>query len=227
MTGIKTGKREEGGVDYGGIMRGPIVNRAGLRAACYTIWCITTALSEPVATILPLPQCLVLTRWRLWCQTAVLLRGRLEAGDTASSPTENSSLNKYTNLAPCCYGNLLVEFHHRHSDLPVGHTPTSPWLAERRPQRPPWLVTCSLSASLRSSSRLISSSLRWGPFSCCLTISRSFLCCWEREGGDREKRDERRCEVCAADSLLTGKACLFFILCKDLEKGNKGSGSAG
>lgn len=43
-----------------------------------------------------------------------------------------------------------------------------------------WLVTCSLSANLLSSSRLISSSLRWGPFSCCLTISRSFLCCWER-----------------------------------------------
>ena len=45
-----------------------------------------------------------------------------------------------------------------------------------------WLVTCSLSANLLSSSRLISSSLRWGPFSCCLTISRSFLCCWERTG---------------------------------------------
>lgn len=44
-----------------------------------------------------------------------------------------------------------------------------------------WLVTCSLSANLLSSSRLMSSSLRWGPFSCCLTISRSFLCCWERK----------------------------------------------
>lgn len=61
------------------------------------------------------------------------------------------------------------------------------------------LVTCSLSAILLSSSRLISSSLRWGPFSCCLTSSAAaFLCCWEREG-DRKQRNEHGDSACAEE----------------------------
>lgn len=117
------------------------------------------------------------------------------------SPTENSSLRKYTNLDPCCYGNPLVEFHHQ-SNLAGGHAHTSTdWLtAALHLLR---LVTCSLSAILLSSSRLISSSLRWGPFSCCLTISRSFLCCWER-GGDRKQRNEQRACACAEELTCSG-----------------------
>lgn len=66
------------------------------------------------------------------------------------------------------------------------------------------LVTCSLSAILLSSSRLISSSLRWGPFSCCLTISAAaFLCCWER-GVSGNKRNEHRDSACAEEL-----ACLW------------------
>lgn len=83
----------------------------------------------------------------------------------------------FTTSATCAL--LLV-------DTPTLHTD---WLIAT-PHRP-WLVTCSLSAILLSSSRLISSSLRWGPFSCCLTISRSFLCCWERGATGKEKWTER------------------------------------
>lgn len=149
-------------------------------------------------------QCLPLQVMQFWCQALVLARG--ETGnsirDAESSPTENSSLNKYTNLDPCCYGNLLVEFHHHsyfQSDA-GGHAHTPHPIGWLRPLVPLWLVTCSLSAILLSSSRLISSSLRWGPFSCCLTISRSFLCCWEREKGNgRKNRNEQRPYVCTGE----------------------------
>lgn len=74
------------------------------------------------------------------------------------------------------------------------------------------LVTCSLSAILLSSSRLISSSLRWGPFSCCLTISRSFLCCWERRvTGKREMSTEAMfAQGNHMDSLLISKLSFVF-----------------
>lgn len=69
-------------------------------------------------------------------------KGRLETTQAAqraeSSPTENSSLNKYTNLDPCCYGNLLVEFHHQgyFYCFAAGHTHTLRWLADCRPTSP-------------------------------------------------------------------------------------------
>lgn len=69
-------------------------------------------------------------------------KGRLETTQAAqrveSSPTENSSLNKYTNLDPCCYGNLLVEFHHQgyFYCVAAGHTHTLHWLADCRPTSP-------------------------------------------------------------------------------------------
>lgn len=65
--------------------------------------------------------------------------GRLETTQETqraeSSPTENSSLNKYTNLDPCCYGNLLMEFHHQSSFYRVasGHTHTQRWLVDCSP----------------------------------------------------------------------------------------------
>lgn len=106
---------------------------------------------------------------------------RLETEKHRAHP-QKTHLSKYTNLDPCCYGNPLMEFHHQH----CRHAHLSPdWPRAALPLQ--WLVTCSLSAILLSSSRLMSSSLRWGPFSCCLTISRSFLCCLEREvTGKRE-----------------------------------------
>lgn len=93
-------------------------------------------------------------------------------------------------------------------DTPTLHTD---WL--NAASRLPWLVTCSLSANLLSSSRLISSSLRWGPFSCCLTISRSFLCCCG-EKCDRKKRNEHRSSVYTGefrmDRLLISKPSFVF-----------------
>lgn len=55
-----------------------------------------------------------------------------------SSPTENSSLSKYTNLDPCCYGNLLLEFHHQSNlrSVAAGHAYTSHRLADCDPTPP-------------------------------------------------------------------------------------------
>lgn len=72
----------------------------------------------------------------------LLGEGRLkttqETQRVESSPTENSSLNKYTNLDPCCYGNLLVEFHHQGYFYCVasGHTHTLRWVADCNPTSP-------------------------------------------------------------------------------------------
>lgn len=82
----------------------------------------------------------VLGTKRWWCQTLVLLGvdWKRRIRDRQSSPTENSSLNKYTNLDPCCYGNLLMEFHHQSNlhSAANGHTPTSQWLADCSPTSP-------------------------------------------------------------------------------------------
>lgn len=147
--------------------------------------------------------------------------------DAESSPTENSSLNKYTNLDPCCYGNLLMEFHHQSNlySATVRRTPPSHPLADCS-HTVLWLVTCSLSANLLSSSRLISSSLRWGPFSCCLTISLSFLCCWERMMTGR-KRNEHRCNACTGEFIMDSLRINWTLprfVCKELEKEIKGAG---
>lgn len=81
-------------------------------------------------------------RWAALMPDLCVGKGRLETTQAAqraeSSPTENSSLNKYTNLDPCCYGNLLVEFHHQgyFYCVAAGHTHTLRWLADCRPTSP-------------------------------------------------------------------------------------------
>lgn len=81
-------------------------------------------------------------RWAALTPDLCVGEGRLETTQETqraeSSPTENSSLNKYTNLDPCCYGNLLMEFHHQSYFYCVadGHTHTQHWLVDCSPTSP-------------------------------------------------------------------------------------------
>lgn len=168
----------------------------------------------------------------LWCQTLVLLRGdwKQSIRDAESSPTENSSLNKYTNLDPCCYGNLLMEFHHQgnlHS-VAGGHTHTSHWLAFCSPTSPVVGYLLSLSQPpIFLPSHIVKSPM--GTFFL-LPHHLSLFSLLLGEKGDRKKRNEHRGYVCTGefimDSLLISKPLPCFFVKRAGEK-RKGMGVQG
>lgn len=165
----------------------------------------------------------------LWCQTLVLLRvdWKLSIRDAESSPTENSSLNKYTNLDPCCYGNLLMEFHHQSNlhSVACGHTHTLHLLADCSPTSP--MVGYLLPFS--QPSIFLSSHIIESPMGTLFLLPHhlSLFSLLLGEKGDRKKRNEHGGYVCTGefimDSLLISKPSPVFCG-KSWKKEIKGAG---
>ena len=151
-----------------------------------------------------------------WRQTLVLLRvdWKWSKRDAESSPTENSSLKKYTNLDPCCYGNLLVEFHHQSNlhCVAARHAHTSHWLADCSLMSPMvgYLFPFS-QPSIFLSSHIIESPM--GTFFL-LPHHLSLFSLLLGEKGDRKKRNEHRSSICTGefrmDGLLISKPSFVF-----------------
>lgn len=169
----------------------------------------------------------------LWCQTLALLRvdWKQSKRDAESSPTENSSLNKYTNLDPCCYGNLLMEFHHQSNlhSVAGGHTHTSHWLADCSPTSPVVGYLLPLSQpSIFLPSHIVKSPV--GTFFL-LPHHLSLFSLLLGEKGDRKKRNEHRGYVCTGefimDNLLIGKPSLVFCAKGWKKRNKKGAGVQG
>ncbi len=124
--------------------------------------------------------------WLVFCVSVSLncIECRAAHGSPTHTHTRTHTHTHTQRLRACCHSNHSTDIpgpelwwvEHPRSAA-IGRPAAVLWL---------WLVTCSLSAILLSSSRLMSSSLRWGALSCCCrTSSLSFLCCcacvWERE----------------------------------------------
>ena len=142
--------------------------------------------------------------------------------DAESSPTENSSLSKYTNLDPCCYGNILLEFHHQSNLCCAGgrHAHTSHLLVDFSSAS---LVVGYL-LPLCHPSVFLPSHIIESPMGTFFLLPHHFslfsLLLGER--GDRKKRNERR-DYASTEELV----CLWANspLQRAGEKGNKGSSS--
>lgn len=107
--------------------------------------------------------------------------------DAESSPTENSSLRKHTNLDSCCYGNQLVEFHHQ-SKLAGGNANTLRWLANSSSAHP----AVGYLLPLRHPSVFLSSHIVKSPMGAFFLLPHHLCCSFslllgERGGQETEK----------------------------------------